>query len=922
MTDFLPFIVVGITTGSVYGLAATGLVLTYKTSGIFNFAYGSIAALTVFVFYFLHVEHGWPWPLAALVCLFVLAPLQGLVMERLARVLDPLGSSVRVVATVGLILIVIGIGDLWYGSGLTIIPSFLPTSSIGVLGVQVSWAQIVTTVVAVVATVGLYILFRWVRIGVAMRGVVDNPELLSLTGESPVRVRRRAWLIGSMFSSLAGLLLAPSLSLDALVITLLVVQAFGAAAVGYFSSLPLTFAGGLVIGILGSLSTKYAITIPALAGLPPSLPFAVLFIVLIVTPKSKLVQRRIVPSMPVQASYRAPVRVRLGFGAVVLALFIAIPALAPGSIPVWSFYLVSAILLLSLGILVRLSGQISLCQMTFAAIGAASFSRLSVDYDFPWLLALAGCAVIALPIGALLAIPAIRLSGVFLALATLGFGIFVEQMFFTTDLMFGPSTSGLPAPRPSVSIFGLDLSSDRGFYYVVLVALVLAVGLAMFVQYGRLGRLLTALSDSPLALESYGAAITVTRVVIFCISAAVASIAGALIAMLYHFSVGFNYPFFNSLTLLAVLVIVTIGAPWYALLAAIGISLIPGFITSVNNLSIYLEILFGVFAISFAFQARRLPTVPQPLQRFLDRVGGRAPPADALASAAPLPKVVVRSSEPVAVAPERPREVPGLAVTSLVVRFGGVIAVNGFSMTAPLGAITGLVGPNGAGKTTTFNACSGLVRPSSGRVHLCGEDVTGMRPSARARRGLGRTFQTAQLFDSLSVVENIALGREAALAGQNPLRQLVGAKHDRPLVRREVAEAVELVGIGHLLERQAGLLPTGQRRLVELARVLAGGFDLLLLDEPSSGLDLAETRAFGEILRRVVADRGIGVILVGHDMALVTAVCERVCVLDFGCSVFEGTAAEMVRSPVVQAAYLGENVETSPSIQEPLETTR
>ena len=252
-----------------------------------------------------------------------------------------------------------------------------------------------------------------------------------------------------------------------------------------------------------------------------------------------------------------------------------------------------------------------------------------------------------------------------------------------------------------------------------------------------------------------------------------------------------------------------------------------------------------------------------------------------------------------------PAETIGLEVRGLSVRFGGVSAVQGVSLAAPMGSITGLVGPNGAGKTTTFNACSGLVRPSDGAIVLHGRDVSSLGPSGRSRLGLGRSFQRVELFSSLTVRENVALGREASLAGANPARQLVSSSGQRATVRRAVEDAIELTGIGPLADLQAGLLPTGQRRMVELARVLAGPFDLLLLDEPSSGLDAGETRRFGEILTGAIAERGVGILLVEHDMALVRQVCQKIYVLDFGQMIFEGSAAAMLASPTVRNAYLG-----------------
>ena len=906
MSTFLPFIVVGITTGAVYGLAATGLVLTYKTAGIFNFAYGSIAALSIFVFYFLHDEHGWPWPLAALICLGVLAPIEGLLMERLARALDRAGVEVRVVATVGISLVVLGIGTLWYGQNQAIIPAFLPTTSVHVLGVNVGYDQMIVTALAILLTVVLYVFFRRFRAGIAMRGVVDNPALLSLTGESPVRVRRWAWLIGSVFASLSGLMLAPALSLDALIITMLVVQAFGAAAIGYFSNLPLTFIGGLFVGIAGALASKYVVEVPLLGGLPASLPFAILFIVLMVMPRRLLMERRITVTRVARPPYYAPPLVRGGFAVVVLIVLLAVPGFAGLNISVWSTFLVDILLLLSLGLLVRTSGQLSLCQYAFAAIGAATFGHLAGDSHVPWLLALLAAALIAIPIGALLAVPAIRLSGVFLALATFGFGIFVEQMFYTQSYMFGSATDGVPAPRPDVSIGGWNLSSDTGFYYVILLIVVLATALTLAVQRGRLGRLLRAMADSPLGLEAYGTSVNVTKVVVFCISAAMASVSGALLAMVFHFGAGGSYPSFSSLTLLAVVVIATVGDPWYAVLGALGLAVLPGYWTA-SNVNTYIEIAAGFFAVVFALQADNVPRMPRRLREVLDRVGRRRPPAaqvldvpDAEVVAAPL-----RSSG----LPEDGVSVidaPGLEVTGLTVRYGQVTAVREVSLRAPMGGIVGLVGPNGAGKTTIFNACSGLLRPSEGRVVLHGRDVTRSSPSSRARRGLGRTFQKAQLFDSLTVAENVALGCEAGLAGASPLRQLAASRAQARQVDEAVAGALAAVSIGHLAGMQAGLLSTGQKRLVELARVLAGGFDVILLDEPSSGLDAAESHQFGTILQRLVAERGVSVLLVEHDMELVTRICRHVYVLDFGSLIFEGTAAQMTANETVRTAYLGE----------------
>jgi ABC-type branched-subunit amino acid transport system ATPase component len=248
---------------------------------------------------------------------------------------------------------------------------------------------------------------------------------------------------------------------------------------------------------------------------------------------------------------------------------------------------------------------------------------------------------------------------------------------------------------------------------------------------------------------------------------------------------------------------------------------------------------------------------------------------------------------------------PGLDVADLTVRYEGHLAVADLSLSAPMGRLTGLIGPNGAGKTTTFNACSGLLRPSGGRITLFGSDVTGLSAAARARRGLGRTFQRMELFTSMTVAENVALAPEARLAGSNPFLQQFSTGRQRTRLRTATEEALAVCGIAGLADSTVEGLPTGQRRLVELARVHAGDYRMLLLDEPSSGLDPTESKHLGGIQRSLVEGRGAGILLVEHDMALAMSICDYLYVLDFGRLIFQGTPQEALDSPIVRAAYLG-----------------
>jgi ABC-type branched-subunit amino acid transport system ATPase component/ABC-type branched-subunit amino acid transport system permease subunit len=717
-------------------------------------------------------------------------------------------------------------------------------------------------------------------------------------------------MIGSSFAALSGLLIAPNLQLSALALTLLVVQAFSAAAIGYFTNLPLTYVGGLLTGVAGAVATKYVVNVPWLIGFPSSLPFVVLFIVLLVTPRGKLVVRSFVVARRIPPSWHAPARARVLSGLVFLAVLCAVPWLVGTDLASYTSALILVILILSLGLLLRTSRQVSLCQYAFAAIGAAAMAHFT-SAGIPWLIALLLAALVVVPVGAFIAIPAIRLSGVFLALATLGFGILLEQMVYTMGWMFGQSSNGLPTTRPDWSVGGFQFGSDEGMYFVVLAfVVVVAVAIAVLTQT-RLGKLLRALGDSPVALDTYGVNVNVIRVVVFCISAFIAAVAGALTASVDTYAIGDNFPSFGSLTLVTIVIVVVLGDPWYAFVAAATLTLIPLYLPGGNVANIVLAILGIGSVLVPVFRHRLQATPPRAVQAFADwisthpsrRPSAAARPA-AVQSAAAQAEPAKQAAAPAA-RPPRPAGSTSLSVENLTIRYGGATAVSDVTLAVKAGMITGLIGPNGAGKTSIFNACSGLVAPSAGRIRLHDADITGLSPSQRARLGLGRTFQRVQLFESLDVRSNIQLARESALAGGNPLRQVVGRRGDGQEIDRAVAAAIELTGITAFVNSPVDHLSTGQRRLVELARVLAGPFDTVLLDEPSSGLDPTETEHFGEILNRAVAERGLGVLLVEHDMALVQQTCAQVYVLDYGSMIFQGTPQEMLTAESVRAAYLG-----------------
>ena len=564
----------------------------------------------------------------------------------------------------------------------------------------------------------------------------------------------------------------------------------------------------------------------------------------------------------------------------------------------------SLVLFLSLGLLVKSSNQVSLAHVGFAAIGCVAFSAARVEWGLPWVLSLVVAALVTVPIGAFIALPAIRLSGIYLALATFAFGLILEVMFYNSDLMFGPSTAGLPMPRPQA----LGLDTDLGYYYLVLTVVAVCTLFLVLLQRMRLGRLLRGLGESPVALETSGASVRLTKLIVFCVSSGMAAVAGALYGSTFTNVGGLSFQSFSSLTLVVLLLLMPGAEPWYAVIGAFSLVVLPTFLPGGETANDILTLTFGLAIVVSSLQQGRHPRLPVGVTAFLDRVGGhhRAQPSAEQAPQRRLPA----SEETAVLVPGRSAAGeklgrPGLEVRGLKVRFGGHLAVNDVSLEAPMGRITGLIGPNGAGKTTTFNACSGLLRPTAGQILLKDEDISSRQPALRARMGLGRTFQRMQLFDSMTVAENISLGREAEMAGGSFLTQILSKPGDQAVLQASASDAMRLCGISFLAHARAGHLSSGQRRLVELARALAGSFEVLLLDEPSSGLDRAETAAFGRVLQRVVRERGVAILLVEHDMNLVMEICEYIYVLDFGELVFEGTPSDVSSSDIVRAAYLG-----------------
>ena len=588
MSDYSPFIVFGIITGAIYGLSAMGLVLTYKTSGVFNIGHGAVCAAAAYGFFELRQNQGMPWQVAFFLVVFVFAPLAGLVLERLAVVLAPVSTAMRIVGTVGLLVAIRAILDLSFGDvGLVFNPFLSQEEAFTIFDATVSVDDLYTFGLGTVSAVALFLFFRMSRLGTAMRGVVDDPQLLSMSGTAPARVRRASWMIGSSFAAVSGILFAQNQSqLDINVLSLLVVQAFGAATIARFTNLPMAFVGGLIVGVLQAVIGKATGSNDQLQGLGLTVPFLVLFVGLLVIPRKKLVEvGRMVRARPPAASILPP-QVRVGLLLTGLAVLLVIPHVVGAKLPGYNVALTQVLLFVSLHLLVRTSGQISLCHFGFAAVGAAGFGH-SANNGMPFFVALLIGGLWCLPLALIVAVPAIRLSGLYLALATLGFGIVLSQFAYSKSYMFGGGQ--LLTRRPS------GFTDDQKYYYLLLAIAIAGVLAVLAVERSRLGRLLRAMSDSPLALTTLGTSVNISRVIVFAISGFLAGISGGLYASLFGGVTQDTFNYVQSLLALAVLAIAGSRTITAAFVAPALLYVVPLYFTQ-ENATAWLQLGFGLGA--------------------------------------------------------------------------------------------------------------------------------------------------------------------------------------------------------------------------------------------------------------------------------------------------------------------------------------
>ena len=567
MTTFLAFTVFGLFSGAAYAIAASGLVLTYTTTRVFNIAHGALGMVMSFVFWDFSVRQGLPVWLSLVLVLLVVAPAVGWLLQRfVTRGLGEGPVSVALVVTVGLLVGCIGFAtQIWPPEARSVLP-FFPTTSFEVGGVIITGHQLLTIVLSAATALGLYLLLNRTRIGTAMRASVDNPELLKLFGGKPDTAAALSWAIGVALAALAGVLLVSQVGLDYYALTLLVINAYAAAMLGRLQSLPLTFAGAMALGLATSYASGYLPTEGLLNSVRNVIPALFLFLVIVLMPQAQLRigQVKGIVSAPLPSMTKS-----LGWSAALLLVV----ALLAGSLADSDLLLVGtaatyAMVMLSLVLLTGYGGHVSLAQLTFAGVGALAYAKL----DEPNLYGLAVAALIAAGVGALVALPVLRLTGLYLALSTMAFAYLMDKMLFQADFAFGFNGT-LPAER--MSVLGTSITSTGGYVMLMAVFFVLTALALLLLRRGPVGRLLIAMRDSPAACGTLGLDLRWFRVALFGISAGMAGLAGALYAGLRQTIGAADFQFFNSLPLLLLAVVFGVTSVTGATLGGIGLMLLP-----------------------------------------------------------------------------------------------------------------------------------------------------------------------------------------------------------------------------------------------------------------------------------------------------------------------------------------------------------
>ncbi len=937
MEDLIRFGLLGLGVGSLYVLGAQGLIVIFRGSGILNFGLGAIGMVGVYVKWELGTNYGWSLLPSIVVGILSAAALGALVQVFIMRPLRHRSPLIRVIATLGVLLTLQSLAVLRYTAVPKVIQSDLPITRIELGNITISIDRFILLGIAAIVTVLLYLLSRFTKFGLGTSAVAESERISASLGWSPNRVAVINWALGSALTGLAAILIAPIVTLQPSVMTNLVLAATAAALVANFRSFPIALVAGLVIGILETqVSSQFA----SLPGIGQAVPF--IFIILWMMFRGQVIPQRDYPLQRLPSIGSGRIRWSLLFVSVAI-----VGTLIMTASNLWAdAYVVSiviAIIVLSVVVVTGYTGQLSLAQFALAGFGAFVAGRTASVLGLPFIVALLIGVAATIPLGLLFALPAIRTRGINLAIATLGLGTSIELVIFTNQNLTGGIAGTLVAPP---DLFGLpiDAGSHPGRYglfaLLCLVVITLMVG---NLRRGRSGRRLIAVRANERAAAALGISVSGAKLYAFGVASGIAALGGILLAFR---NISMSFTGYTSSVSISMLAYGVIGGVGYLAGPAFGGTMAQGgisarimdnfgpgvgrYIPLIGGISVILLVLLNQDGVvketigQIGLIRGLLRKTKRPRRStiiFLITVGvifcwlawlwGVWQVAVGIGLATviklfrelwvPPPPTTLDLENAAALARVEPRT---LEVKDLSVRYGGTLAVNKVSLSIRAGKIVGLIGPNGAGKSSLIDAVTGFAKMSEGSLMLNGEDITTWSTVSRSRAGIGRSFQSLELFEDSSVIDNLR-------AASDP-RDMLSYFRDliypveAPL-SAAVVSTVKEFKLTDDLDKLAEELPYGKRRLLAVARAVAGQPSVLLLDEPAAGLTDVESAELAHLVKRLAAEWGMAILLVEHDVNFVMSVCDEIVVLDFGTKISEGTPDVVRADPIVIAAYLGED---------------
>lgn len=894
MPDVVQFAILGLSLGGIYALIAASVVLIHRGSGVLNFAAAAVGMFGTFVSFKLHLDHGWAVLPALLVGIAVSSVIGGIfhivVMHRLA------GSAMttRIVATLGLMTTLIGTASLIFApTGAAIgVPTILPSAVLDLgSGIYVGLDRILVAAVAVAVIVLLILMQHRTRFGLVTSAVAEDPVIAASMGWSPSVVAGINWVLGSALGMIAIFLVAPLRGLDVPSLSLLVIPGMASALVGRFQSFPLMLLGAMVLGVSQSEANRY-LTNP---GWATAVPLLVIVAVLVV-------QGTYIPSKEDKAERVAgisPGRVNLaglvfGLAAVILILLIPLTWITALTIT-----LVLSLVVLSVVVVTGLAGQLSLAQLSLGGVGAFFTAVFVIQLGLPMWAAVVLAALATAGLGIPASIPALRARGSSLAIASLALATVIDAL-----ILQNPDFATLIGPEMSpLSLFGFKLDAinhPRRFALLALAILALCLLAVSNLRRGASGRRMLAMRANERAAMALGISVARVKVFAFALAALLAGLAGGL--MQAQLSVAdYTSAFRIGDSINAVLGAVLGGLGWPSGAVVGGVMTTDGAgaqtLSTVVPPGNWLYVIGGLSALLVVLQS---PNGLVPLWVAQGKAVGRR-----ITGAGAQRGRVAESDRFVALisdalpARRKPVTVQAKHVT---VRFGDQLALDDVSIELRPGEILGLIGPNGAGKSTLIDAICGFQGLTSGTILVDGQRIDALPPWRRARLGLSRSFQSLELFEDMTILDNLRVASDHC----PPQRYVTDLAWPR---RSPLSDVARTAMIEFRLIDVAARLPHevdyARRRLLAIARAMAGDPSAVLLDEPAAGLDETEREELSQLIKQLAREWTIPVLLIEHDVEMVFAVCDRVTALDEGRVIAHGTPNEVRNHAAVIASYLG-----------------